>query len=173
MTKTILLATSLAVIFAVSMMMIPVIAQGSATEIVDATTDGSTVTIEVADDVKNINKKNMPDLVLFYATGKPLGSVPGEALRVNAVVRHPDFNDHQIGVERSNPVQGYHPHDAAFDAAFCLIDITSPNLAFSAKDHFVTVENDAWTGFAATGTIGARAECGSGLGITGLFDTFP
>ncbi|AFS81487.1 hypothetical protein NKOR_08130 [Candidatus Nitrosopumilus koreensis AR1] len=168
--KKSLLAGTIIAIAALTMAIVPVMANGSNTDIVSATTDGNTVTIEVADDVKNINKKSMPDAVVFYATSIPTQS-ESEAVRVNAVVIHPAFNDHQVGVERSSPVQGYHPHEAAFDGSFCLTDITSPALEFSAKDHFVIVENDEWTGFAATGTIGPRDECASGLGITSIFDT--
>lgn len=83
---------------------------------------------------------------------------------------------------KSNPVQSFHPHYAEFTAMtvadgstqLCVTNLESPKLDFRVHNQeTITLEDDSnsYTGFYATGTIGAIDGCPVGLGITYVVST--
>ncbi len=54
-----------------------------------------------------------------------------------------------------------------------MTNLESPNLDFRVNKETITLEDssEAWTGFYATGTIGAIDGCPVGLGITSVVST--
>ena len=171
MTRTILLGASLAALFAVGMFSATAFAVNAGQfEITSASTDGETLTMTVEDKIKQIPANKADDLISFYAwvTETPTG------LQADAITIHHGVNDHQAfgKAAQSSPVQSYHPHGVTFDEANCIVGLDSPKADFKVQHNTVTLESDNEFDFAATGTVGPRAECtATGLGITNLYDT--
>jgi len=174
-TKTIL-GISLAAVFAISMTMTAAMADipGSMT-VVSASSDGVTHVMEVEDKIKQIPAKKADDLITFWAFAVPVpGDAPvGTALTVDAITIHHSVNDHQAfgKAAQSSPVQSFHPHQAHFDGAFCIIGLESPKADFKVQHNTVTLEASDTAVAVATGTIGPRADCTDSpatLGITSL-----
>lgn len=144
---------------------------------------GTTSTMTVDGEIKEIPAKKAVGLITFWAFGVDESFGPG-ATNVAAVTIHHGANDHQVvGAldddpkpvnqgARSTPVQSFHPHYANFDSDFCLRGLVSPTIDFSAKNNLVSLDTSDVTtnGFVITGTIGPRDECPLGLGIDGVDD---
>lgn len=170
--KTTLLGISLAAIFAIGMGSSVFAFNAAQFDITSASSDGTTLTMEVAEKIKQIPAKDADDLITFYAwiTTSSLSSV-----EVDAITIHHSVNDHQaFGKDaQSSPVQSYHPHGVTFDGDGCIIGLTSPKADFKVQDNIVTLESSNSFEAAVTGTVGPRAECtATGLGITGAYDLF-
>jgi hypothetical protein len=172
MNSKLVLGTTIAALIAVSLT--SVYATTGYFDITAASSDGTTHSMTLADDVKQIPAKKAEDIVSFWAWAipTPSGAPAGTALTVDAITIHHGVNDHQAfgKAAQSTPVQSFHPHKAYFDGAFCVIGLESPKADFRVKDNTVTLEasDDAFA--AATGTIGPRSDCAIGLGITDLAD---
>ena len=141
-------------------------------DIQSASSDGSTLTMEVKDKIKQIPAGDADDLITFYAWV----TFTNTGLQADAITVHHGVNDHQaFGKDaQSSPVQSYHPHEVTFDGDGCIVGLASPKVDFKVQDTTVTMESSNGFDFAATGTVGPRAECtATGLGITDLYDTFP
>ena len=179
-TKTIL-GISLAAVFAISMTMTAAMADipGSLT-VVSASSDGDTHVMEVEDKIKQILANKTGDLITFWAFAVPVpGDAPaGTALTVDAITIHHGVNDHQAfgKAAQSSPVQSFHPHQAHFDANFCIVGLESPKADFKVQHKTVTLEASDTAVAVATGTIGDRGVDINGdpvcpvanLGITSL-----
>ncbi len=97
----------------------------------------------------------------------------GTALTVDAITIHHSVNDHQAfgKAAQSSPVQSLHPHQAHFDASFCIVGLESPKADFKVQHKTVTLEASDTAIAIATGTIGTRVDCTDSpttLGITSL-----
>ena len=174
MNRKLLLGISLATVFIFSIMMLPINADlDGMLDITGASSDGTNHKMQVADNLKNINKKES-DIVTFWAWAidNPEDAPDGTFLTVDALTIHHLVNDHQaFGKDaKSTPVQGYHPHRAFFDSDFCVIGLQSPKADFRVKDNTLQLASDDIAFLAATGTIGAVDGCPIGLGITELRD---
>ena len=101
-------------------------------------------------------------------------TVTPTGLQADAITIHHGVNDHQAfgKAAQSSPVQSYHPHGVTFDVDGCIVGLDSPKADFKVQHNTVTLESENSYDFAATGTVGPRAECtATGLGITNLYDT--
>ena len=170
--KITLLGISLVAAFAIGMGSSVFALNVAQFDITSASSDGTTLTIEVAEKIKQIPAKDADDLITFYAwvTTSSLSSV-----EVDAITIHHSVNDHQaFGKDaQSSPVQSYHPHGVSFDGDNCIVGLTSPKVDFKVHDTTVTLESSNGFEAAVTGTVGPRAECtATGLGITGIYDLF-
>ena len=168
-TKTIL-GISLAAVFAVGMFSTAYAVNAGQFDITSASTDGETLTMTVAEKIKQIPANDADDLITFYGWV----TVTSDGLVADAITIHHGVNDHQaFGMAaKSSPVQSYHPHVVTFDANNCIVGLESPKSDFKVQHNTVTLESDDSFDFAATGTVGPRAECtATGLGITALYDT--
>ena len=171
MNQRVLFGTSIAALFAVGMFAGAFGVHGTGQfDIVSASTDGETLSMEVADKIKQIPAKKADDLITFYAwvTETPSGLV------ANAITIHHGVNDHQaFGKDaKSSPVQSYHPHVVTFDSENCIVGLESPKASFKVQHNTVTLESEDSFDFAAVGTAGPRDDCtATGLGITHLYDT--
>lgn len=171
MNTKVILGTSLAVLFTVSMLSAAYAINAGQFDIVSAATDGDTLTMTVAEKIKQIPAKDADDLITFYGW---VTEIPSGGLVADVVAIHHGVNDHQaFGKDaQSSPVQSYHPHKVTFDAINCVIGLESPKSDFRVQHNTVTLESDDSFDFAATGTVGPRDECtATGLGITTLYDT--
>jgi hypothetical protein len=197
-TKTIL-GISLAAVFAISMTTTAAMADipGSLT-VTDAGQTEDTFFMDLVNPVKEFNSKKAPDIVTFWAWSIPTQG-NGETLRVAAITLHHNINDQaafdpifcpddkspQCKSIKSSPVQSFHPHYAEFteltvadgSRQLCVTNLESPKLDFRVHNQeTITFEDESntYTGFYATGTIGAIDGCPIGLGITSVVsDNFP
>ena len=177
MTKTILLGASLAALFAVGMFSAVYALNTAQFDITSASTDGQTLTMTVAEKIKQIPANDADDLITFYAWV----TATGTGLQADAITIHHGVNDHQAFGKsaQSSPVQSYHPHGVIFENVgtseepiFCIVGLDSPKADFKVQHNTVTLESENAFDFAATGTVGLRDECtATGLGITNLYDT--
>ncbi|GKS67491.1 hypothetical protein YTPLAS73_10380 [Nitrosarchaeum sp.] len=170
MTKTILLGASLAALFAVGMVSTIFAVNAGQFDIESASTDGETLTMTVAEKIKQIPENKADDLITFYAWV----TITDDGLEADAITIHHGVNDHQAfgKAAQSSPVQSYHPHGVSFDSDFCIVGLDSPKAKFKVQHDTVTLESENSFDFAATGTVGPRSECtATGLGITNLYDT--
>ncbi|MDH3277447.1 MAG: hypothetical protein OEL77_03500 [Nitrosopumilus sp.] len=169
-TKTIS-GISLAALFAVSMISTGAYAAvADMLDIKEASSDGETHSMQVAERLQHINSKEAPDLVTFWAwvIETPEDAPEGTALAVDAITIHHRINDQaafdavacpddkspQCQAIRSSPVQGFHPHRAFFDENFCVIGLESPKADFRVFKDTLHLEASDLAGAAATGTIG-------------------
>lgn len=169
MTRTVLLGASLAALFVVGMFSTVFAVNAGQFDITSAFTDGETLTMTVAENIKQIPANKADDLITFYAWV----SATADGFEADVITIHHGVNDHQaFGKDaQSSPVQSYHPHAVSFDSAFCVVGLASPNADFKVQHDTVSLESDGSFDFAATGTVGARADCtATGLGITNLYD---
>lgn len=170
MTKTVLLGVSLTALFAVGMFSAVFAANPGQFDITSASTDGETLTMTVDEKIKQIPANKADDLITFYAWV----AVTSDGFQADAITIHHGVNDHQAfgKAAKSSPVQSYHPHGVTFDSDFCIVGLDSPKADFKVQHNTVTLESENSFDFAATGTVGPRAECtATGLGITNLYDT--
>jgi len=168
-TKTIL-AVSLAAVFAVSMISVVHADIPTYLDITSASTDGNTLSMTLAGDVKQIPVNKADDLITFWAWV----TVTDSGLEANAITIHHGVNDHQAfgKAAQSSPVQSFHPHKVYFDHDNCVVGLESPKADFKVQHNSITLDSDETFDFAATGTVGPRADCAAtGLGITSLVDT--
>ena len=170
MTRTVLLGASLTALFVVGMFSTVFAVNAGQFDITSASTDGETLTMTVSENIKQIPANKADDLITFYAwVSATVGGFEADVITI-----HHGVNDHQaFGKDaQSSPVQSYHPHGVSFDDTFCIVGLESPKADFKVQHNTVTLESDDSFDFAATGTVGARADCAAtGLGITGLYDT--
>ena len=171
MIKTALLGISLAAVFAVGMFSAVHAINAGQFDITDASSTDGILSMEVAEKIKQIPANKADDLITFYAwvTETPTG------LDADAITIHHGVNDHQAfgKAAQSSPVQSYHPHGVNFDGDGCIVGLTSPKADFKVQHNTVTLESENSFDFAATGTVGFRAECeATGLGITGIYSAF-
>ena len=167
MTNKVILGTTLAALFAVGMFSAVYAVNAGQFEITSASTDGETLTMTVAEKIKQIPANDADDLITFYGWV----TVTSDGLVVDAITIHHGVNDHQAfgKTAQSSPVQSYHPHVVTFDANNCIVGLDSPKSDFKVQHNTITLESENSFDFAATGTVGPRAECiATGLGITGL-----
>ena len=132
--------------------------------------------MEVAEKIKQIPANKADDLITFYAWVSVIEDSDSNliGLEADTITIHHGVNDHQAFGKalQSSPVQSYHPHGVTFDGDFCIVGLTSPKADFKVQHNTVTLESENDFDFAATGTVGPRAECSAtGLGITNLYDT--
>ena len=170
MNSRILLGTSIAALFAVGLFSGAFAINAGQFDITDASTDGETLTMEVAEKIKQIPANKADDLITFYAWV----TITSTGLEADAITIHHGVNDHQAfgKAVKSSPVQSYHPHGVTFDSDFCIVGLDSPKASFKVQHNTVTLESEDSFDFAATGTVGPRSECtATGLGITNLYDT--
>jgi len=170
MNNQVILGTTLAALFAVSMFSAVYAVNAGQFEITAASTDGETLTMTVAEKIKQIPANDADDLITFYGWV----TVTSSGLVADAITIHHGVNDHQAfgKAAQSSPVQSYHPHKVTFDAINCVVGLESPKADFRVQHNTITLESDDSFDFAATGTVGPRAECtATGLGITALYDT--
>ena len=171
-TKKTLLGISLAAVFAIGMVSSVFALNTAQFDITSASSDGSTLTMEVVEKIKQIPAKDADDLITFYAW---VTETNDGGLQADAITIHHSVNDHQaFGKDlQSSPVQSYHPHGVTFDSDGCIVGLTSPKVDFKVQDTTVTLESSNGFDAAVTGTVGPRADCSAtGLGITGVYDAF-
>lgn len=170
MTNKVILGASLAALFAVGMFSAVYAVNTGQFDIISASTDGETLTMTVAEKIKQIPANDADDLITFYGWV----TKTSDGYVADAITIHHGVNDHQAfgKAAQSSPVQSYHPHVVTFDAEFCVVGLESPKADFKVKHNTVTLESDDSFEFAATGTVGPRIDCtATGLGITTLYDT--
>ena len=176
MAKTVFLGATVAALFAIGMFSTVFAVNAGQFDITSASTDGETLTMTVDEKIKQIPANKADDLITFYAWVSPIPDPDGDGvgLQADAITIHHGVNDHQaFGKDlQSSPVQSFHPHGVTFDSDFCIVGLTSPKADFKVQHNTVTLESESDFTFAATGTVGPRAECAAtGLGITNLYDT--
>jgi hypothetical protein len=91
MTKTLLLGTTLAALFTVDMFSAVFAVNTGQFDITSSSTDGETLTMVVAEKIKQIPANKADDLITFYAwvTATPDGLV------ADVITLHHGVNDHQ------------------------------------------------------------------------------
>jgi len=171
--KTVLLGVIFTALFAVGMFSAVFAVNPDQFLIISASTDGVTLTMTVAEKIKQIPAKDADSLLTFYGWGTLFDDERGFV--ADTITIHHGVNDHQaFGKDaQSSPVQGYHPHVMTFGVAGCLLDIVSPKADFRVQGNTVTLESDDSFEFAVTGRADLRPECPTGLGIIDIYDTSP